>query len=175
MRSWKDDATNVLIVGYVILIICAIISICSCNPVKQVLKDKAKLDKVAEVVVQNGYCANDTTIITKSDTTILHDTTYSTDTLIEKLTTNDTTYVKIKVPTIITRTITIRDTITNVVVDGARILLCEKRLSKSEESRLEYKNLAKKRWWYLFWLILFLIVLLLRKPVMKLIRWHLLP
>ena len=84
----------------------------ACNPVKQVLKDKDKLDKVAEVVVKSGYCANDTTIITKSDTTIVHDTTFDVDTLVDIRFKNDTQYVK--VPKIITRTITIRDTIKSV-------------------------------------------------------------
>lgn len=137
----------------------------ACNPVKQVLKDKEKLDKVAEVVVRSGYCANDTTIITKSDTTYQTDTIYDTQIFVDEITKTDTQYVK--VPKVITRTITIRDTITNVVVDGARVLLLEKALSKSEESRLEYQNLAKKRWWYLFWLILFTIIYLLRKPILR--------
>jgi hypothetical protein len=65
----------------------------ACNPVKQVLKDKEKLDKVAEVVVKSGYCANDTTIITKSDTTVQYDTSYLTDTLIDLRTIKDTQYV----------------------------------------------------------------------------------
>jgi hypothetical protein len=136
-----------------------------------VLKDKDKLDKVAEVVISNGYCANDTTIITKSDTTILHDTTISKDTIIDTKTINDTTYVKIKVPTIIRKTITIRDTIKSVVVDGARVLLCEKRLSISEDSRIKYEELAKKRWWYLFWLILCLIIYVFRKKIYRIARW----
>lgn len=137
----------------------------ACNPVKQVLKDKNKLDKVAEVVVRSGYCANDTTIITKSDTTYQTDTIYDTQIFIDERTKTDTQYVK--VPKVITRTITIRDTITNVVVDGARVLLLEKSLSKSEETRLKYQNLAKQRWWYLFWLILFIVTYLLRKPILR--------
>lgn len=137
----------------------------ACNPVKQVLKDKEKLDKVAEVVVRSGYCANDTTIITKSDTTYQTDTIYDTQIFVDEITKTDTQYVK--VPKVITRTITIRDTIKSVVVDGARVLLLEKALSKSEESRLEYQNLAKQRWWYLFWLILFIVVYLLRKPILR--------
>ena len=166
MRNWKDDATNVLLVGYVIFIICAIISILSCNPVKQVLKDKDKLDKVAEVVVKSGYCANDTTIITKSDTTILYDTSYVTDTIIDLRLKNDTQYVK--VPKVITRTITIRDTIKSVVVDGARVLLLQKEVDKLKSESQGWEALAKARWWYLFWIILFTILYLLRKPIMKL-------
>ena len=138
----------------------------ACNPVKQVLKDKEKLDKVAEVVVKSGYCANDTTIITKSDTTILTDTIYDTQIFVDEVTKTDTQYVK--VPKVITRTITIRDTITNVVVDNSRILLLEKEITKANEDLQGWKALAKARWWYLFWIILFTIIYLLRKPLLKL-------
>lgn len=34
----------------------------ACNPVKQVLKDPVKFNKVAEEVVRKGYCINDTII-----------------------------------------------------------------------------------------------------------------
>ena len=138
----------------------------ACNPVKQVLKDKEKLDKVAEVVVKSGYCANDTTIITKSDTTILTDTIYDTQIFVDEVTKTDTQYVK--VPKVITRTITIRDTIKSVVVDNSRILLLEKEITKANEDLQGWKALAKARWWYLFWIILFTIIYLLRKPLLKL-------
>lgn len=158
-----------LLLGYVLILLAVLLM--ACNPVKQVLKDKNKLDKVAEVVVASGYCANDTTIITKSDTTIVHDTTYETDTVIDVKTLKDTQYVTLP-KKVITRTITIRDTITNVVVDGARVLLLEKRLVKSEESRLKYEKLAKQRWWNLFWLIVAFSLYVLRKPLYRFIRWQ---
>ena len=141
----------------------------ACNPVKQVLKDKEKLDQVAEVVIQSGYCANDTTIITKSDTTVVHDTTYETDTIIDIKNLKDTQYVTLP-KKVITRTITIRDTVKSVVVDGARVLLLEKKLSKSEEDRLKYEKLAKQRWWNLFWLIVAISVYILRKPILRAIK-----
>jgi hypothetical protein len=143
----------------------------SCNPVKQVLKDKEKLDKVAEVVVKAGYCANDTTIITKSDTTILYDTTYETQIQINEKT--DT----IRVPKVITRTITIRDTIKSVVVDHSRIQLLQKEIEAYKESTYElkeellhWKELAKKRWWNLWGLIILFSIYILRKPILKLIN-----
>jgi hypothetical protein len=140
----------------------------ACNPVKQVLKDREKFDKVAQEVVKAGYCANDTTIITKSDTTIVHDTTYEIDTIIDLHLKTDTQYVKLP-KKVITRTITIRDTIKSVVVDNARVLLLEKELTKYKESLNEYKELAKQRWWYLFWLVLIFLIYLLRKPLLKLL------
>lgn len=140
----------------------------ACNPVKQVLKDREKFDKVAQEVVKAGYCANDTTIITKSDTTIVHDTTYEIDTIIDLHLKTDTQYVKLP-KKVITRTIIIRDTIKSVVVDNARVLLLEKELNKYKESLNEYKELAKQRWWYLFWLVLIFLIYLLRKPLLKLL------
>lgn len=47
-------------------------SIVSCSPVKQVLKDKKKLDKVAEEVVRMGYCVNDTTVITEFKDSVVY-------------------------------------------------------------------------------------------------------
>jgi hypothetical protein len=143
----------------------------SCNPVKQVLKDKEKLDKVAEVVVKSGYCANDTTIITKSDTTIQYDTTYETQIQINEKT--DT----IRIPKVITRTITIRDTIKSVVVDNSRVQLLQKEIEAYKESTYElkeellhWKELAKKRWWNLWGLIILFSIYILRKPILKLIN-----
>ena len=48
----------------------------SCNPVKQVLKDQTKFNKVAEEVIRRGYCVNDTVIET------VIDTLYKTDSLV---------------------------------------------------------------------------------------------
>lgn len=152
--------------------------ILSCNPIKQVLKDKNKLDKVAEVVVKSGYCANDTTIITKSDTTIMHDTTYEVDTIIDLQTKNDTQYVK--VPKVITRTIIIRDTIKSVVVDNARLNLFQREIDSlkivnnlAKEEMNQWKKVAKQRWWNIFWIIVLAVLYVLRKPIYKFIQWHL--
>jgi len=147
-----------------------IILLLSCNPVKQVLKDKAKLDKVAEVVIESGYCANDTIIQTKSDTLITYDTLYEHTEVINTLYKTDT--LKIPFTKKITKTITIRDTIQKVVVDNARIKLLEAKLAVQTEKVGEYKAKAKSR---LIWLILLLIAILakiLYKPIKKFILWH---
>ena len=154
-----------------------IVLLAACNPVKQVLKDKEKLDQVAEVVVKAGYCANDTTIITKSDTTYSIDTIYDVDTLIDLRLKNDTQYVK--VPKVITRTIVIRDTIKNVVVDNARINAIQKEVTRLEllekickDDANYWKKLAQKRWWNLVWLIILFTAYILRKPILRFIRWQ---
>lgn len=148
----------------------------ACNPVKQVLKDKNKLDKVAEVVVKSGYCSNDTTIITKTDTTYKFDTTYKYDTIVNI--SKDTQYVITQ--KVITRNIYIRDTIKNVVVDNARINVLQKEIMKLEakqevlESEVaEWKKIAKKRWWNFIWLIVLISIYVLRKPVIRFLQWHL--
>jgi hypothetical protein len=46
----------------IIAFICAL-TLLSCNPVKQVLKDKNKLDKVAEEVIRKGYCITESTVV----------------------------------------------------------------------------------------------------------------
>ena len=142
----------------------------SCNPVKQVLKDREKLDQVAEVIVRSGYCANDTIIQTKSDTTIVTDTLFQTftDTIIQ----NNSDTILIPKTQIIRQKITIRDTVRSVVVDRARINVLEKDILVLEDKLNESKGLAKKRFWYLFWLIALIIAYLLRKPVIKFIEWH---
>lgn len=157
-----------LIYSFLLMLIAILLS---CNPVKQVLKDKDKLDKVAEIVVKSGYCANDTTIITKSDTTIQYDTTYETQIQINEKT--DT----IRIPKVVTRTITIRDTIKSVVVDNARLYLLQKEITAYKESTyklkdelLHWKELAKKRWWNLWGLIILFSIYILRKPILKLIN-----
>lgn len=44
------------------------VGLISCNPVKQVLKDKTKLDIVAVEVIRQGYCITDTVTETRVDT-----------------------------------------------------------------------------------------------------------
>lgn len=51
-----------------------------CNPVKQVLKDKAKLDLVAKEVIRKGYCVNDTIVIEK-----VRDSVVYKDSIIERI------------------------------------------------------------------------------------------
>jgi len=143
----------------------------SCNPVKQVLRDKEKLDKVAEYVVSNGYCANDTIIQSKSDTLITYDTIYEKGLdIIRNILKTDT--LRVPLTKTLVKTIRITDTIQKVVVDNARIRLLEAKLAVQTEKTEEYKAKAKSR---LNWLLLLLIVIsvrLLYKPLKKIILWH---
>ena len=146
----------------------------SCNPVKQVLRDKEKLDQVAEYVIENGYCANDTIIQSKSDTLITYDTIYEKGSdIIRNILKTDT--LRIPLTKTLVKTIRITDTIQKVVVDNARIRLLEAKLAVQTEKTEEYKAKAKSR---LNWLLLILIAIsvrLLYKPIKKIILWHFSP
>lgn len=136
----KIDWINVILIG--LLLIISMVWVMSCNPVKQVLSDKQKLDAVAKEVVKMGYCANDTTIIIKSDTTVKVDTL----TILEEKPfieiVNDTVYITKWKTNTITKTLTIHDTIKATVVDGARVKLLQEDLLKANEERLNWKERA---------------------------------
>lgn len=145
----------------------------SCNPVKQVLKNREYFDEVAKEVVKSGMCANDTIIKVKSDTTYKLDTLYETSLDTIKLT--DKIYIpKISQRTIV-KTITIHDTIKSVVVDNARLNALQGDLTELQEKYINTRKQAQSR---LNWLILLLIAILvysIRKPIIKLIKWHFFP
>ena len=145
----------------------------SCNPVKQVLRDKEKLDKVAEYVIENGYCANDTIIQSKSDTLITYDTIYEKNDIIRNILKTDT--LRLSFTKTLVKTIRITDTIQKVVVDNARIRLLEAKLAIQTEKVEEYKAKAKSRLNWLLLLLIAICVRLLYKPIKKLILWHFSP
>lgn len=148
-----------------------LILLLSCNPVKQVLKDKEKLDKVAEVVISSGYCVNDTIIKTNSDTLITYDTIIEKRDIFKTLFKTDT--LTIPLTKKIVKTITIRDTIINVVTDNSRIKQLEAKLAIETEKVGEYQQKAKTRLNWLIWLIIAISIYLLRKPIINLLKWHL--
>jgi hypothetical protein len=126
----------------------------ACNPVKQVLRDQEKLEEVAKVVVAGGWCANDTTFIVKSDTTIQVDTLVQNDTTIQVETRNDTTFLtRLKYRDII-KSITIHDTIKSVIVDNARLNLIQADLAAERIKSKEWESKAEKRAGWLIILIL---------------------
>lgn len=145
----------------------------ACNPVKQVLRDKEKLDKVAEYVISSGYCANDTIIQSKSDTLITYDTIYEKNDIIRNILRTDT--LRLSFTKTLVKTIRITDTIKKVVIDNARINQLEAKLALQTEKTEEYKAKANSR---LKWLVLLLIAICVRilyKPIKKFILWHFSP
>ena len=130
----------------IVLIITAIVA-ASCNPVKQIMKDQAKFNLIKDEVIRQGLCANDTTIITASDTLIQYDTTIQKET--EILTIGDTVYVTKWQTRDIVKKLTIRDTIKSVVVDNARIQVLQADFSKMKAAADEWKEKAQNRLSYL--------------------------
>ena len=119
----------------------------SCNPVKQVLNNRAKFEQVKNEVIRLGLCANDTTFITASDTIIQYDTTVQKET--EILTIGDTVYVTKWQTRDIVKRFTIRDTIKSVVIDNSRVQLLQADIKAIEAKAREYKEKADKRLSYL--------------------------
>ena len=134
-----------------------------CNPVKQVLNDKNKLDEVAKEVIRQGYCTNDTLVIVKSDTIVKVDSLIeiSSDTTII----NDTAYITLFKNRNFYKTITIHDTIRAVIVDNARVNQLQADLSKITKQSEEHKQNATHRlYWFIIAcaIILFLILYKIR-------------
>ena len=134
------------------ILIIALIFI-SCNPVKKVLRDREMFDEVAKEVVKAGYCANDTIIISKSDTTIQVDTLTLINKEFEVKVYNDTTYITQWQTKYVNKNVIIRDTVKSVVVDNARIKLLQEDLIKANEEKLNWKERANKTFGYLLILI----------------------
>ena len=134
---------------YIFLIILFV----SCNPVKQVLRDQDKLEQVAKVVVKGGWCANDTTFITKSDTLVMVDTLVRIDTETFTEIINDTTYItKWKTRDIIKST-TIHDTLKSFIVDNARVRLLQADSARLSNESITWEGKAKRRQLWIFALI----------------------
>jgi len=145
----------------------------ACNPVKQVLRDKEKLDKVAEYVISSGYCANDTIIQSKSDTLITYDTIYEKNDIIRNILRTDT--LRLSFTKTLVKTIRITDTIQKVVIDNARINQLEAKLALQTEKTKEYKAKANSRLKWLLLLLIAICVRILYKPIKKFILWHFSP
>jgi len=127
----------------------------SCNPVKQVLNDKAKFDLVAAEVIRQGYCATDTLLIVKSDTVVKVDSLIEvrSDTTII----NDTAYVSIWNNRNYIKTFIVHDTLRSIIVDNARIKLLQSDNDKIAKQSEQYKQEATMR---LYWFIIALAVIL---------------
>lgn len=180
-KKMNKQTRTVLLLILAVYLIGVIMVLSSCNPVNKVLKDETKSRIVFNELVARNWCANDTTIINTSDTTILLDTLYTIE--------SDT--VNIEVPNIkeviktklVTKTITIRDTIKSIVVDRTKEQLLNNQiiLLKNENADLRIKNSkqveeirtirkSKNQAWLYFWLVIAgLGIYLFRKPILKLI------
>jgi len=150
----KINAPTLLIIAMGLLLL--FLWVTSCNPVKQVLRDQDKLEEVAKVVVKGGWCANDTTFITTSDTLVEVDTLVMIDTLTDTYVLNDTTYITKWKTREITKSITIHDTIKSFIVDNARVRLLQADSARLNGEVIQWKGKADSR---LNWLISLLVLI----------------
>lgn len=150
----RINAPRLILIAIALLLIFLFVT--SCNPVKQVLRDQEKLEEVAKVVVKGGWCANDTTFITKSDTLVQIDTLEKVDTITDTYVFNDTTYITKWKTREITKSITIHDTIKSFIVDNARVKLLQADSARLSTEMNEWKGKAENR---LSWLISLLVII----------------
>ena len=121
-----------------------------CNPVKQVLRDQDKLEKVAKVVVKGGWCANDTTFIVKSDTLVEFDTLVNIDIQVDTQKVNEFVYITNWKTRDIIKSVTIHDTVKSFIVDNARVRLLQADSARLGGEVIEWKGKAKRRQIWLF-------------------------
>jgi hypothetical protein len=150
----KIDVPRLLLIAIALLLL--FLWVTSCNPVKRVLNNQEMLEEVAKVVVKGGWCANDTTFITKSDTLVEVDTLVRIDTLTDTYVLNDTTYITKWKTREITKSITIHDTIKSFIVDNARVRLLQADSARLTGEVIQWKGKADSR---LNWLISLLVII----------------
>ena len=134
---------------YIFLLILLI----GCNPVKQVLRDQEKLEQVAKVVVAGGWCANDTTFITKSDTLIAYDTLVNVKVEIDTQKVNEFVYITNWKTRDIIKSVKIHDTLNSFIVDNARVRLLQADSSRLSNEVNKWQGKAKKRQLWILLLI----------------------
>ena len=139
----------------------------SCNPVKQVLRDQDKLEQVAKVVVKGGWCANDTTFITKSDTLVEIDTFVNVKMQIDTQKVNEFVYITNWKTRDIIKSITIHDTLRSYIVDNARVRLLQTDSARLSNEVITWEGKAKRRQLWIFGLIgVWLIIRYLRDRIL---------
>ena len=133
-----------------------LILLIGCNPVKQVLRDQDKLEQIAKVVIAGGWCANDTTFITKSDTLIEFDTLVNIDVQVDTQKVNEFVYITNWKTRDIVKSVTIHDTLKSFIVDNARVRLLQTDSARLSGEIIEWKGKADSR---LNWLLSLLVII----------------
>jgi hypothetical protein len=138
----------------------------SCNPVKQVLRDQDKLEQVARVLVKGGWCANDTTFITKSDTLVEIDTFVNVKIQIDTQKVNEFVYITNWKTRDIVKSVTIHDTLKSYIVDNARVRLLQTDSARLSNEVITWEGKAKRRQLWIFGLIgLFALIIYLKNRI----------
>jgi hypothetical protein len=141
-QNWEDAIFYFVLIATAIFIFLGSVG---CNPVKRVLKDKAKRDQMAAEIIKLGYCTNDTTIIEIYDTTITIDTIDVPVIITDTFQTNDTlVFWETKYFDII-KTKTISKQVDRVVIDSSRINVLENEL-KQWKTKFADADQRRKNW-----------------------------
>jgi hypothetical protein len=140
----------------------------SCNPVKQVLKDNEKIDKVWEKALLQGRCLNDSVTTNTTDTLYTSDTLYGIDYL------TDTAYINGEI--VITKhvntnkiirqfkTVTINS---HTVVKDKKLENKQKEIIEDLTNDLRLTKQQRNKWSFRFFALLGIIVIVLfRKPIL---------
>ena len=130
-----------------------LILLIGCNPVKQVLRDQDKLEQVAKVVIAGGWCANDTTFITKSDTLVEFDTLINVKLEVDIQKVNEYVYITNWKTRDIVKSVTIHDTLKSFIVDNARVRLLQTDSARLSGEAIRWEGKAKKRQLWIFLLL----------------------
>jgi len=146
---------------FIIYLICLIVLLISaCNPImkaeRRVLNDLQSSERVFRELEKTRPCANDTTIITKNDTTTLVDTitNYKTDTI----NINGIEYITIKeAPKTIVKTVTVHKVHTGYIVDTRRLGIVQDSVRFYKTSLQDSINTSKK-WRGRFWGLLGILI-----------------
>ena len=146
---------------FIIYLICLIVLLISaCNPImkaeRKVLNNVESSERVFRELEKTRPCANDTTIITKNDTTTLIDTitNYKTDTI----NINGIEYITIKEqPKTIIKTVKVNQIHTGYIVDTRRLTIMIDSVRYYKESLQQSKDTSKK-WRLRFWGLLGILI-----------------
>ena len=130
-----------------------LILLIGCNPVKQVLRNQDKLEQVAKVVIAGGWCANDTTFITKSDTLVEFDTLINVKLEVDTQKVNEFVYITNWKTRDIVKSVTIHDTLRSYIVDNARVRLLQTDSARLSNEVITWEGKAKKRQLWIFLLL----------------------
>lgn len=164
----------------------------ACNPVKRVMQDQQKFDKVAEEVIRRGYCVNDTVTVETIKDSIIYDVSIIEDTVkvpcadFDTTIGNDGTQIKIS-SGVLTYSHKCKETIrtkkiTNNIRDKSLENILKKDIAKRdsaisaymvlyEKTQLEVKQVkVEKRalQWKLIGIVLLSGIIIFRKQIIKL-------
>ena len=142
---------------FIIYLICLfLLIILGCNPIKKaerrVLNDRESSERVFRELEKTRPCANDTTLITKYDTTLLIDTitNYKRDTI----NINGVEYITIKEqPKTIVKTIKVKELQTSYIVDNRRLNIMADSV-RFYSTSLQDSIKTSKDWRFKFWALL---------------------